>query len=399
MSYYPELTLSEAKGYTLLSMKRIALLGSTGSIGRQTLEVVSHLGSGFTVVALAAHSNIDLLEAQALKYSPKLIAVYDQEKADILKKRLPKIAVVSAMEGLKEVASCAEADFVVSALAGTVGIEPTIAALRAGKQVGLANKEVLVSAGRLVMDLAESRGLPIIPIDSEHSALFQCLQGGKNHEVRRLILTASGGPFLRTPKEALEMVDMKSASNHPTWNMGPKVTVDSSTLMNKGLEVIEAHFLFGIPVERIEVVIHPQSVIHSMVEWVDGSILAQMSAPDMRVPIQYALTFPERRNGLLTPHDFRKFAHLDFEAPDYERFPCLSLAFAALEAGGTAPCFLNAANEALVGLFLKEKIRWVDIGRYLEKFFKERKHTDLLSLSKILETDTLARALVHNILG
>lgn len=382
-----------------MKTKKISLLGSTGSIGRQSLEVISHLGSGFEVVALAAHSQIDLLEAQALLFRPKLIAVFDPEKAEELRRRLPFISIVSGIEGLQEVATLSDANFVISALAGTIGIAPTIAALSAKKQVALANKEVLVSAGQLAMNLADASGFEILPLDSEHSALFQCLQGGKKHEVRRLILTASGGPFLRTSLEDLEQVSLQSAFSHPTWKMGPKITIDSSTLMNKGLEVIEAHFLFGIPLEKIDVVIHPQSVIHSMVEWVDGSMLAQMSAPDMRIPIQYALTYPERKPGILPAHDFLKYSHLSFEAPDFERFPCLRLSFEALKLGGTAPCFLNAANEALVDLFLKEKIRWMDIPRYLERLFKENKHDKCLSLSKILETDRLARAQVFQTVG
>lgn len=370
---------------------QIALLGSTGSIGCNTLEVVRHLAGRFQVVALAARSQIDLLEQQAKEFKPQLIAVYEESAAQELQKRLPHLRIVAGMEGLLEAASLSCADTVVSAMTGTIGILPTVAAIRARKQIALANKEVLVSAGKYVMKLAQEMGVKVLPIDSEHSALFQCLNHEKLASVRRLMVTASGGPFLNRSVEDFAAITPEMALNHPNWKMGPKVTVDSSNLMNKGLEVIEAHFLFDIPVEQIEVVIHPQSVVHSMVEYVDGSILAQMSEPHMLFPIQYALTYPERLPGILKPFDVKRFSKLEFFEPDTKRFPCLALAFEALHQGGTAPCFLNAANEVLVHRFLKGQIAWTEISRKLETLMLAHAVEQELDLNKILATDTLAR--------
>ncbi|MBY0528927.1 MAG: 1-deoxy-D-xylulose-5-phosphate reductoisomerase [Rhabdochlamydiaceae bacterium] len=370
---------------------QIALLGSTGSIGCNTLEVVRHLAGRFQVVALAARSQIDLLEQQAKEFKPQLIAVYEESAAQELQKRLPDLRIVAGMEGLLEAASLSCADTVVSAMTGTIGILPTVAAIRARKQIALANKEVLVSAGKYVMKLAQEMGVKVLPIDSEHSALFQCLNHEKLASVRRLMVTASGGPFLNRSIEDFASITPEMALNHPNWKMGPKVTVDSSNLMNKGLEVIEAHFLFDIPVEQIEVVIHPQSVVHSMVEYVDGSILAQMSEPHMLFPIQYALTYPERLPGILKPFDVKRFSKLEFFEPDTKRFPCLALAFEALHQGGTAPCFLNAANEVLVHRFLKGQIAWTEISRKLETLMLAHAVEQELDLNKILATDTLAR--------
>jgi 1-deoxy-D-xylulose-5-phosphate reductoisomerase len=270
------------------------------------------------------------------------------------------------MEGLLEVASHPSVNYVVSAMTGAIGILPTAQAIKEGKTIGLANKEVLVSAGAYIMQLAKENNVSIIPIDSEHSAIFQCLQGNSFKDVRRLILTASGGPFLHTPQEDLASITVEKALAHPTWQMGPKVTVDSSTLMNKGFEVIEAHFLFDIPIDKIEVVIHPQSIIHSFVEYIDGSILAQMSEPNMMMPIQYALTYPERRESPLEPFAFAKHGSLQFFPPDIQKFQCLDLAFKALAQGGSAPCYLNAANEVLVGRFCRKEIGWHEIGIKLE---------------------------------
>ncbi|HKY99921.1 MAG TPA: 1-deoxy-D-xylulose-5-phosphate reductoisomerase [Rhabdochlamydiaceae bacterium] len=371
--------------------KKITILGSTGSIGVNALNIARHLSSKFEVVAIAARSNIDLLEQQAKEFHPKIIAVYEKEAALVLQKRLPGIKVVGGMEGLQEAAAHDDADLVISAMSGSVGILPTAAAIKKGKQIGLANKEVLVAAGAYITALAEQFGSKLLPIDSEHSALFQCLDNEDKASVRRLILTASGGPFWHRSKEELGQITVEQALAHPNWKMGPKITVDCSTLMNKGLEVIEAHFLFGTPIEKIEVVVHPQSVIHSMVEYIDGSMLAQMSEPNMLIPIQYAMTYPERQAGVLPPFDFTRFAKLEFYTSDPHRFPCLELAFEALRMGGTAPCYLNAANEALVHSFLQKEISWSEIGTKLERLLNKYKPEKRADLDVIQATDLLAR--------
>jgi len=369
--------------------KKIAILGSTGSIGVSTLKVARALKE--EVVALAAKSNIGLLEAQAREFNPKLIAVYEADAAFKLQKKLPHIPVLTGMDGLKAVASFPEANFAMLAMAGSVGLLPAIAAIEAGKQIGLANKEVLVCAGELVSGLVKKNRVDLLPVDSEHSALFQCLKGEKSEQVRRLILTASGGPFRERTLAELESVTVEHALAHPNWRMGPKVAVDSSTLMNKGLEMIEAYWLFQIDPHRIETVIHPQSRIHSCVEFVDGSIIAQMSDPDMLVPIQYALTYPERKPGLLPPYDFLKNSTLTFFPPDKEKFRCLHLAIEAMKAGKSYPCFLNAANEVLVDRFLKRNISWLEISIKLEKLISSHQPQNLLTLEAILEIDGLAR--------
>jgi len=374
-------------------MKRLSLIGSTGSIGRSGCEVVRHLGpERAQIVALAAKQNIDLLERQAREFSPRFIAVFDEKKALELQKRLPHIPVAAGMEGVKAAAALAEADLVLSAMAGTLGLEPTAAALEAGKELALANKEALVSGGALIMRLAEERGARIIPVDSEHSALFQCLNGGSPKSVSRLLLTASGGPFRTYTEEELAGITVNDALNHPTWNMGPKITIDSSTLMNKGFELIEAHWLFGIPVEQIDVVVHPQSVIHSMAEFVDGSMLAQMSAPSMLVPIQYAVTYPERVPGLLQPFDFIKHSRLDFYEPDGNKFRCLHLAKEAIRAGKSYPCYLNAANEVLVERFLQQQFSWKEIGQKLERLLEKHAPQPVATFDEILAVDSAARA-------
>lgn len=374
-------------------MKRVALLGSTGSIGQSTLDVARHLGPGHVrIVALAAHSNIDLLAQQAREFQPLLLAVYDHRKAEELRRRLPTFEILSGMEGVEAVASLNEANFVVSAMTGTLGLQPTIAALKAGKSVGLANKESLVSGGALVMRLAHEKGVEILPIDSEHSALFQCLKGEKTSQVRRLILTASGGPFRNHTFEQLNEITVEQALKHPTWNMGPKVTLDCSTLMNKGLEVIEAHWLFALPLDQIEVVIHPQSLIHSIVEFTDGSMIAQMSEPSMKLPIQYALTHPNRLRGLLPPFDFTKNSSLQFFTPDTERFRCLRLAFEAARAGGSLPCYMNAANEVIINRFIKKELSWLDIGHKLETLMQRHSITPLHTLDDIWGIDHRARS-------
>lgn len=372
-------------------MKRIAILGSTGSIGQSTLKVVRHLGDAVQVIALAAGSNIDCLEQQAHEFHPEIIAVYNKDKALELQKRLPHIEVVGGMEGLEAVAAYHNANFVVSAITGTLGLVPTLAAIEAGKDVGLANKEALVSGGALVMSRAKEKGVNILPIDSEHSALFQCLNGEKRASVRRLILTASGGPFRAYSSDQLQGITVDDALKHPTWSMGAKVTIDSSTLMNKGLEVIEAHWLFDMPLEKIDVVVHPQSVIHSMVEYIDNSILAQMGETDMVVPIQYAITYPERLKGSLQQFDFLKNDTLQFFAPDKERFRCLQLAYDAIQEGGSLSCYMNAANEVLVNRFLNREISWQQIATRLDTLM-QRHHTEsIASLETVLAVDHQAR--------
>lgn len=369
--------------------KKIAVLGSTGSIGTRTLQVAKHLGA--EIVAIGAKSNIDLLESQAHEFSPKLVAVFEEAPAGVLQKRLPHIPVVSGIEGLKAVAAFGPADFVMLAMTGSCGIIPAIAAIEAGKKIGLANKEVMISAGELIFNLVKKKGVTLVPVDSEHSALFQCLRGEKIEQVSRLILTASGGPFFHKTADELSRVSLEEAMAHPNFRMGPKVTVDSSTLMNKGLEMIEAKWLYGIEASKIEAVIHPQQRVHSCVEFIDGSVMAQMCEPDMLLPIQYAITYPEREKGLLAPYDFTKNGTLTFFAPDKEKFRCLGLAVQAMHFGKSYPCFLNAANEVLVEKFLKKKISWEEIGQKLEKLISSHDPQNLLTLDAIMEVDALAR--------
>ncbi len=370
-------------------MKNIALLGSTGSIGEHTLKVVRHLPKEFCVKALAAKSNIDQLERQAKEFLPELIAVYDPDKALELQKRLPSFRVVSGLAGLEEAASLASVDTVVNALTSSMGILPTVAAIKNKKHVALANKETLVSAGKYITDLVEEYQTTLIPIDSEHTALFQCIQGNRKEDIRRLILTASGGPFLNV--ENLENTTIEDALKHPNWKMGPKVTIDSSTLMNKGLELIEAFWLFKIPLEKIEVVIHPQSIIHSMIEYKDASIMAQLSNNDMALPVQYALTYPKREACLIEPFDFTKYHRLEFLPPNKTKFICLELAYESLRLGGSAPCFLNAANEVLVERYLNKQISWLDIGKKLSHLIEKHTPEKTLNLDTILEVDREAR--------
>lgn len=369
--------------------KRLALLGSTGSIGTSTIEVVRHLRDQAEIVALAAGSNIDLLIKQAQELRPKMVALFDASKADTLRKALPGVEIVTGMEGLEAVATHPDADMVISAISGTTGLQPTIAAIQAGKDVGLANKEALVSGGELVMGLVEKHGVKLLPIDSEHSALFQCLHGENPETVRKLILTASGGPFRGWKREQLEAITVEQALNHPTWSMGAKVTIDSSTLMNKGLEVIEAHWLFGMPPEKIDVIVHPQSIVHSLVEFVDNSLLAQVGEPSMKTPIQYAITYPERKPGSLKPFSFTTL--LEFTPPQRDLFPCLDLAYRAIKTGKSLPCYMNAANEVLVERFLKKEIRWTEISALLQKLMEQHTPISVTTLEEILAVDAQAR--------
>lgn len=373
-------------------MKRIALFGSTGSIGHSTLRVASHLKNEVEIVALAAHSNIDLLEEQIHQVRPQMVAVANEEKARLLASRLPKdIQLFSGPEGLCELASSPEFDYVMMAIVGMGALPPTLAAIESGKEIGLASKEVLVSGGELVMRRVKEKGTRLIPVDSEHSAIAQCLVGEKKEEIARLILTASGGPFLHRSSESLASVTVNEALQHPNWKMGPKITVDSSNLMNKGLELIEARWLFDLPTDQIEIIIHPQSIIHSLVEFVDGSMKAQMNLPDMINPIQYALTYPKRKPGFLPPFDWSKVWQLDFSPPDRAHFPAIDFAYQSLELGGSAPCKLNAANEVFVERFLNREISWRGITDRLETLMKRHQSHKVESIEALLEVDHEAR--------
>ncbi|MCL2662675.1 MAG: 1-deoxy-D-xylulose-5-phosphate reductoisomerase [Oscillospiraceae bacterium] len=354
--------------------KAIAILGSTGSIGCQTLEVAEFLN--IKVKAISADKNIDLLEKQIRKFDPELVAVYDETAANNLKSRVKRVKdinvrIVQGMEGLIEVAQISGTDVIVTAIAGQAGLKPTLAALETGKRIALANKEPLVCAGELVMQTAIKHGAEIIPVDSEHSAIFQCLPHPINHaNIRRLILTASGGPFRGKSRKELEKITPEQALSHPNWTMGKKITIDSATLMNKGLELIEAMHLFGMNPDQIDVMIHPESIIHSMVEFNDGSTIAQLSNPDMRQPIQYALTYPDRLPSLTKPLDLIQLGKLTFEKPDTDTFPCLRLAYEAAKTSEKACAVLNRANEEAVGLFLDGKITFNGISEFIEKALK-----------------------------
>jgi len=375
-------------------MKRLAILGSTGSIGQNALAVVAEHPQEFQVVGLAAGKNLGVLVEQINTVRPALVSVQDEVVARELKARLgdnvfPKI--LAGPEGSVAVAAAADVDLVVSAMVGAVGLEPTLAAVMAGKSVALANKETLVAAGPLVMAAVAAHGTALIPVDSEHSAIFQALGGHPREEVRRLWLTASGGPFRTWPKDRLAAATPAQALKHPNWSMGAKITIDSATMMNKALEVIEASVLFGLPVSQIEVYIHPQSIIHSLVEFVDGSVLAQLGWPDMRLPIAYALTYPRRLPLLSEPLDLEKVSQLTFERPDFERFPSLRLGYAAAEIGGTMPAVLNAANEMAVAAFLENRLPFLGIPRVVEETMGAHVVEPLESLAQVLAVDGWAR--------
>ena len=381
-------------------IKSLSVLGSTGSIGRQSLAAAAHLG--IPVCAIAADKNIELLEQQARRFSPRLAAVYDESAAKLLRVALADTSttVVSGMDGLLEAAAAAEADCVITAVSGSVGLRPTLAAIDEKKRIGLANKETLVCAGELVMQRAFQRGAEIVPVDSEHSAIFQSLGGRLRHpELRRILLTASGGPFRGMTKEESYGKTPAQALKHPNWSMGAKITVDSATMMNKGLEYIEAMHLFGAAPEQITVLVHPQSVVHSAVEFTDGSVIAQMAVPDMGLPIQYAMTYPERAPSLCEALDLFSAGDLHFERPDPENTPCLALAMDAAKRGGTAPCILSAANEAAVGLFLREKICFGRIAECVADALDSISITDRPTLEEILDADCRARNYVTEKLG
>lgn len=374
-------------------MKRLAILGSTGSIGINTLDIVRRFPERFEVISLSAGLNVALLKEQVLRFQPRMVSVLNQELGEALRKGLPGIGVeiVSGVEGLIRVATHPEVDQVVSAMVGAVGLIPTLSAIKTGKSIALANKEPLVMAGKLFMEEAKKNGARILPVDSEHSAVFQALLGHRKEDIRRLILTASGGPFLNLPPSKLHEVTVKEALHHPHWEMGKKVTIDSASLMNKGLEVIEAHWLFDIPVEKISVQIHPQSVVHSMVEYVDGSIIGQMGIADMRIPISYALSYPERINLQLPSLDLARMGALTFLSPDSEKFPCLRLAYQSIEIGETMPAILNAANEVAVNGFLEGWIKFTDIPLLLQKVMEEHEVKSVRTIEDILRADQWAR--------
>ena len=372
-------------------MKKIAILGSTGSIGTQTLDIVREQGD-IQVVAMAAGSNISLLEAQMREFRPSLVSVWDEKKASELRTNTKDlgIKIVSGMEGLLEVSVIPESEILVTAIVGMLGIRPTIAAIKAGKKIALANKETLVTAGHIIIPLAKEYKVPILPVDSEHSAIFQSLQGAGDNKISRILLTASGGPFRGRKADELKNIQVEDALKHPNWSMGRKITIDSSTLVNKGLEVMEAKWLFDVTLDQIQVVVHPQSVIHSAVEYQDGAVIAQLGTPDMRLPIQYALYYPERRNLSGRRLDLFEIADLTFEKPDTDTFRGLVLAYQAMEKGGNIPTVYNAANEKAVSLFLDRKISYPEITELIEACMEDAEFIDHPDVDEILGTEAAA---------
>ena len=369
-------------------MKKIAILGSTGSIGTQALEVVRENGD-LEVLGLAAGNNIKLLEEQIREFHPKLVAVWSEDRAKELRENVKDLGVkvVSGMEGLIDVATIAESEILVTAIVGMIGIRPTIEAIKAGKDIALANKETLVTAGHIIMPLAKEHNVAILPVDSEHSAIFQSLQGNPRGALHKILLTASGGPFRGRKREDLANIQVEDALKHPNWEMGRKITIDSSTLVNKGLEVIEAKWLFDVEIEQIEVVVHPQSIIHSMVEYVDGAIIAELGTPDMKLPIQYALYYPERRYLPGERVDFATLGQLTFEKPDLDTFYGLKLAMEAGKAGGSLPTVFNAANELAVSKFLNRKIKYLEIPEIIETCMRNHKNIANPTVEEILRTE------------
>ncbi len=376
--------------------KNVVLLGTTGSIGVSTQKVAADLPDHIRIVGMASRESVDGMERAIRQFKPKAVAMTNHQKARELERRLGAaggraLPVLSGERGLVELATMPEADMVLVAIVGTAGLAPALAAIRAGKDLAVASKEILVMAGELVMSEARKHGVKVLPVDSEHSAIFQCLEGRDPATVKRLILTASGGPFRQTAREAFERITVEQALKHPSWNMGPKITIDSATLFNKGLEMIEARWLFDIEIDRVDVVVHPQSVVHSMVEFLDGSILAQLSLPDMRYPIQYALTWPHRLPNTMPPTDFAKIGTLTFENPDHERFPSLRLARHAGQIGGTMPAVFNAANEVAVARFVAGQIKFTQIFETVEKTMNAHQAVAHAPLDAILEADLWAR--------
>ncbi|HEV8308858.1 MAG TPA: 1-deoxy-D-xylulose-5-phosphate reductoisomerase [Methylomirabilota bacterium] len=383
-------------------MKSVTVLGATGSVGRRTLELVGHFPEEFRIAGLAARgSNLPLLIEQIRRHRPDAVALLDAAAVAALQRELPipRPELLAGPEGLAALAAEVKADIVVSALVGGAGLLPTLAAIRAGRTVGLANKEPLVMAGALMTAAAREHGVALLPVDSEHSAIFQCLASAPAHQVKRLILTASGGPFAAVSRDALEQVTVSQALQHPTWRMGAKITIDSATLMNKGLEVIEAHWLFGMPFDRVDVVVHPQSIVHSMVEFIDASVLAQLGMPDMAVPILYALSYPDRLPCPAPALDLVKVGALTFQAPDPTRFPCLALAREAGLAGGAAPVALNAANEVAVSAFLDGRCGFMDIPRLIARALDTHAGMGVDSLEACLKVDAMVRRWAQAALG
>ncbi len=379
-----------------MNSKGVAILGSTGSIGCNTLRVIEALGDRFRIVALGAGHNIEVLAGQVARHLPELVSVDSEDaahqlRAQLFQRNLDLPRIVIGEEGLCDVATHRQADCIVSATVGAIGFVPTLRALEAGKRVALANKETLVMAGELMTRAARASGAELLPVDSEHNALHQCLRGEKPLEVRRIVLTASGGPFRTKDRAQMDRATVSDALRHPTWNMGAKVTIDSATLMNKGLEVIEAHWLFGFEANQIGILVHPESIVHSMIELVDGSVIAQLGVTDMRHAIQYALTYPERHSSELEPLDLTALSALHFEAPDLDRFPCIALAYRALRAGGTLPAAMNAANEEAVRAFIDERISLTDIPRVIERVMNGHSIEPLADLDTVLNTDRRAR--------
>lgn len=369
-------------------MKHVAIIGSTGSIGTQTLEI-ARWNQDIKICALSAGRNIDLLEKQAREFRPEIVGLWDEKLADELKDRLKDmdIRVVSGMDGLIEIAEYKTSDILVTAIVGMIGIRPTVAAIKAGKDIALANKETLVTAGHIIMPLAKEKGVSILPVDSEHSAIFQSLQGNTHDSIEKILLTASGGPFRGKSREFLKHVKLEDALKHPNWSMGRKITIDSATMVNKGLEVIEAKWLFDVAPENIQVVIQPQSIIHSMVEYKDGAVIAQLGTPDMKLPIQYALTYPQRRNLPGERLDFSKLTDITFEKPDPDTFRGLSLAYQAGREGGSMPTVFNAANEKAVAMFLNREIGYPDIPRIIEEAMMDHRKIADPSLEEILAVE------------
>ena len=381
-------------------MKGLSILGSTGSVGTNVLRVVDAFPDRFRVVGLAAGKNVERLAAQVARYRPRIVSVSTPAARDELRRMagLGDTCVMVGEEGSVAVATHADARLVVAAAVGAVGLVPTYRALEAGKDVALANKETLVMAGELMVEAARVHGGRLLPIDSEHCAVHQCLEGRGADEVRRLVLTASGGPFRKRPRDTFASVTAAEALNHPTWSMGRKISIDSATLMNKGLEVIEARWLFGVPAERVEVLVHPQSVVHSMVEFVDGTVLAQLGVTDMRLPIQYALSYPERWEAAIPGMDFARGLRLDFEVPDHDRFPCLRLGYKALAGGGTLPSVLNAANEEAVAAFLDERIPFTAIPQSILAVMDAHRPQPVRKLGDVLAADAWAREQARDVL-
>jgi len=382
-------------------MKKITVLGSTGSIGVSTLKVIEDHPDRFRVVALVAGKNIGLLQKQIERFKPRIAAVRDREDARALRKFLSVrsgVKITYGEEGIREAASFADADTVVSAISGFAGLLPTLAAMETGKRIALANKETLVAAGEIVMRKAKKKGAKIIPVDSEHNAIFQCLEKEKKRNLSRIILTASGGPFLHFTAEQMGRVTLRQALKHPRWSMGKKITIDSATMMNKGLEMIEAKWLFGVDLSRIDVLVHPQSLVHSMVEFKDGAILAQLGIPDMKIPIAYALSHPERIDSHLPRLNLAKAGHLEFIEPNLKKFPCLELAYEAGLRGGTAPAVLNAADETAVESFLHQRIKFVALPKIIEKVLGAHDAVDRPSLDDIMEADRWARQKTREII-